>query len=73
MKFIPIILLCSTSIPTTDCNIQNQAVSVTRGEPQNTPMACIIRGQEQIAQTVIAPKLGESFYVVIKCQVKKEY
>lgn len=73
MKFIPIILLCSSDIAVKDCTIDNKNVSVTRGGPQNTPMSCLIQGQAQIAQTAIAPTLGENFYVVIKCQIKKEY
>lgn len=70
LKFIPIILICSNNVPNVDCKSENKNVSVTIGEPQNSPMSCLMAGQTQMAGLEIAPKESEPYYVRIKCVPK---
>lgn len=71
MKFLPIILICLTGMPKSECTPNNKdVVSVTLGDPQNTPIGCLMEGQAKLASTVLAPKPGDGTYYVIKCEPK---
>ena len=70
LKFVPIILICLTNVPDVECKSENKNVSVTIGEPQNSPMSCLMAGQTQVAGLANAPKQGEPYYVRIKCVPK---
>lgn len=72
MKFLPIILICSSSIPVKDCKPENKdVIVVTQGEPQNTPMSCLIEGQTRLASIAIAPKSNDGTYYKVKCVPKE--
>jgi len=70
IKYIPIILICHTSVPEKDCNQENAEVTTVIGEHQNSPMSCLIEGQTRIAGLAFAPKLGDPYYVKVKCVPK---
>ena len=70
IKYIPIILICHTGIPEAECKSEHKDVTTVIGEHQNSPMSCLIEGQTRIASLGIAPKLGEPYYVKIKCVPK---
>jgi hypothetical protein len=70
IEYLPIILICSTSSLPSDCKEDNKDVTVAFGEPKNTPMSCAIEGQTKAASLAFAPKLGESYYIKIKCEPK---
>lgn len=70
IKFIPIILICHSNITNTECNQNNKDVTVAFGEPQNSPISCLIEGQTRLASLAIAPKLDEPYYTRIKCVPK---
>ena len=67
IKYIPIILICHTSVPDHDCNQERKEVSTVIGEIQNSPMSCLIEGQTKLASLAFAPKLGEPYYAKIRC------
>ena len=67
---MPIILICNLNVPNTDCKPENKEVTVSIGEPQNSPMACAMQGQTQAASLGFAPKEGEPYYIRIKCVPK---
>lgn len=71
IKYLPVILICNIGMPSDKCIESNKDVTVTYGEPQMTPISCLINGQTQIAQIAIAPKQDESSYVLIKCRPKE--
>lgn len=69
MKFLPIILICSINVPTKDCVSTNkEIIIVTQGQPQNTPMSCLIEGQTRLASIAIAPKINDGTYYKIICK-----
>lgn len=70
IKYIPIILICHTSVPEKDCNQEHADVTTVIGEHQNSPMSCLIEGQTRIAGLAFAPKLGDPYYVKVKCVPK---
>lgn len=70
MKFIPFILICSLSMPDTECQPNNKVISVSIGEPQNSPMACLMEGQTKSASLAFSPKNGDNYYIRIKCVPK---
>jgi len=67
IEYVPIILICSFSLPDEKCNPNNTEVTVSRGIPQNTPMACLIEGTTVTSQLAFSPKLGNTYYVKIRC------
>jgi len=71
IQYLPIILICSTSVAPKDCNIETKQVSVFSSSPQNTPMACLVEGQTKVASLAISPKAGEPYYVKIRCEPKE--
>jgi hypothetical protein len=71
IKYIPIILICHTSIPNYDCKQENAEVTTVVGEHQNSPMSCLIEGQTRVASLAFAPKLGEPYYVKVRCVPKE--
>jgi len=71
IKFLPIILICSTDIGTFRCNEDN-AINKIEVEPQNSPISCLVEGHTKAASLAFVPKENEPFYIRIKC-VPKEY
>ena len=53
--------------PPADCSEKNKDITVTRGKIQSTPMSCLIDGQTTAAQLAFSPKIGDSYYVKIRC------
>ena len=70
IKYIPIILICHTSVPEYDCKPEHAEVTTVIGEHQNSPMSCLIEGQTRMASLAFAPKLKDPYYVKIKCVPK---
>lgn len=70
IKYIPIVLICHTSLPYKECTQDQKDVTTVIGEYQTSPMSCLIEGQTRIAGLAFAPKLGEPYYVKIKCVPK---
>lgn len=70
IKYIPIILICHSSIPEYDCKSENKGVTTAIGEHTNSPMSCLIEGQTRVASLAFAPKLEDLYYVKIKCVPK---
>jgi hypothetical protein len=70
LKYIPIILICHADIPETECKAERKGVTVTIGEHQNSPMACLFEGQSRAARLAFSPELGDPSYVKIKCVPK---
>ena len=70
LRYIPIILICNTSLPDVDCKPENKEITSFVGEAQNSPMSCLIEGQTRVAGLEFAPKLNEPYYVRIKCVPK---
>lgn len=70
LKFIPIILICNINTPDIDCKSENKDVTVSIGEPQNSPMSCAMEGQTRAAGLGFAPKLNEPYYIRVKCVPK---
>lgn len=71
IKYIPIILICNTTIPADSCREDNKEATVITAEPQSTPMGCLIQGQQYIAHTAIAPTLENPAYVHVKCKPRE--
>lgn len=57
-------------MPDIDCKSENKDVTVSIGEPQNSPMSCLMDGQTRAAGLGFAPKLNEPYYVRVKCVPK---
>ena len=68
--YIPIILICSLSMPSSECKENKEGVTVAVGEHKSTPMACLIEGQTKAASLAFAPQLGDGYYVHVKCVPK---
>ena len=67
MKFIPFILICALGSPDQDCRLENKNITVVKGEPQITPMSCLMAGQSQAASLAFAPRENDNYYIRIKC------
>lgn len=70
IKYVPIILICHSSIAEENCKQEYKDTTTIIGESQNSPMSCLIEGQTRVAGLVFAPKIGEPYYVKIKCVPK---
>jgi hypothetical protein len=60
-----VILICSTSLGRSDCQM-NTALDVIRGPNVANEMMCALQGQTTIAATAVAPRNGDE-YVKILC------
>lgn len=67
MTYIPIILICAKGILVCD---NDNAADIIPLEPVNTPMACLMTGQEKLAQLAIKPQEGETYKIVCKLKPK---
>ena len=67
IEYIPLILICNAVLPDTECKDKGKDVTTVVGEPQRTPMSCLIEGTTKIASLAFAPRMDEKFYVRIKC------
>lgn len=67
IEYIPIILICNSLSPREECNEGNKDITSMIGETQRTPNACLIEGNTKAAQLAFSPKIGDTFYVKIKC------
>jgi hypothetical protein len=67
IEYIPVILICNVLWSDAKCIESNPEVTVSKGKPQNTPIACIIEGSAVTSQLAFSPKLGDSYYVRIRC------
>lgn len=67
IEYLPIILICNSLLSDDKCNENNPEVTVTKGRPQNTPTACLIEGSTVTSQLAFSPKLGDTFYVKLRC------
>lgn len=65
------LLICNSLNSPADCSENNKELTVSKGKPQNTPMSCLIEGQTLAAQLAFSPKIGDTFYVKIKCTAKE--
>lgn len=53
-----------------ECNEGKRDVTITFGEIQKTPYGCLIEGETKAAQLAFSPKLGDNYYVKVKCVPK---
>ena len=70
ISYLPLILICHTSIATTNCN-EDLAINKVEADLQNSPISCIMEGQSKAASLAFIPREGEPYYVKVKC-VRKE-
>ena len=61
------ILICNSLLSPVECKENGKDVTSVIGEAQRTPFACLTEGQTKIASLAFSPKLGDNFYVKIKC------
>lgn len=71
IQYLPLILVCNSLSSPASCNENNKDITVTRGKPQLTPMGCLIDGQTTAAQLAFSPKIGDTYYVKIRCLAKE--
>lgn len=67
IQYIPVILICNSLLPDFECKEGGRDTTMFFGEIQNTPMGCIKEGYERISKSALAPRLGDIFYVKVKC------
>lgn len=70
IQYLPIILICASTISVDDCHKDNKDVTdVIVGEAQNTPMMCLVDGTTKAAATQLSK--DNKYYVKIKCIPKE--
>jgi hypothetical protein len=67
IQFLPVILICNSLFPKTECKEGKRDVTIVTGEMSNTPMSCLIDGNQRVAKLAFAPTLNSNYYVKIKC------
>lgn len=63
--YLPIILICHMNDPKCD---ENNAINKVVGDYQNNLMTCITESYQSAAKLAYIPKMGEPFYVKVKCK-----
>jgi hypothetical protein len=71
IQYIPVVLICNSLLPATECKEGKRDVTIVLGEMQNTPMNCLKEGNERVARLAFAPKLGDNYYVKVRCVPKE--
>lgn len=73
ITYIPIVLVCASTISVADCKQGADQVITVQGEDQNTPMACLREGEEKLARTAFAPRLDNPipYYYKVRCEARK--
>lgn len=70
IEYLPVILICNSLLSPDKCKEDNQDVTSAFGDLQRTPNACLVEGNTKAAQLAFSPKIGDTFYVKIKCVPK---
>lgn len=72
--YLPVILICSMSVPDSECKEHGKDVTVMTAGLQNTPMSCIMEGYQRLSRTAYAPRAEDKYYVKVKCiPTNREY
>lgn len=67
IEYIPVILICNSMLSSFECKEGGRDTTIVMGEMKNTPMSCIQEGYERSAKLAFAPKMGDNFYIKVKC------
>lgn len=67
IEYIPVVLICNSLLSDMECKEHGRDVTIVMGEIQNTPMSCIREAYERTAKLAFAPKLGDNYYVKVRC------
>lgn len=67
IEYIPVILICNSMLSSFECKEGGRDTTIVMGEMKNTPMACVQEGYERSAKLAFAPKMGDNFYIKVKC------
>lgn len=70
IHYLPIILICNSLLSPSECKEGGRDTTIVIGEFQNTPMSCLKEANERSSRLAFAPRLGETFYIKIKCVPK---
>lgn len=71
IAFVPVILICNSLLPVTECKEGGRDVDIWFAEMQLTPMMCIQEGNARAAKLAVAPQADSNFYIKIKCQPRE--
>lgn len=67
IEYIPVILICNSVLPPTECKEGGRDTTIVMGEITNTPMACVQESYERAAKLAFSPKLGDNYYIKVRC------
>ena len=70
IQYIPVILICNSLLSPSECKEGGRDTTLVIGEMTNTPMSCLKEANERSSRLAFAPKLGDTFYIKIKCVPK---
>lgn len=70
VMWVPVIIICLTTTPRSECNEENPDVTVLRAEPQTTPMACLTAAMTRYADYANSPRLGQPLEPRFICREK---
>lgn len=67
IQYLPIVLICNSLLAPSECKEGGRDTTLVVGELQNTPMSCMKEANERSSRLAFAPKLGDTFYIKIRC------
>ena len=70
IQYLPVILICNSLLSPSECKEDGRDTTVVFGEMTNTPMSCIREANERSSKLAFAPKLGDNYYIKIRCVPK---
>ena len=70
IQYVPVILICNSLLAPSECKEGGRDTTIVIGDMTNTPMSCIMEANERSSKLAFAPKLGDTFYIKIKCVPK---
>ena len=67
IEYVPVILICNSLLSSMECKEGGRDTTIVMGEIKNTPMSCIQEGYERSAKLAFAPKIGDNYYIKVRC------
>lgn len=70
IEYVPVILICNSLLSPMECKENGRDTTIVMGEIKNTPMSCIQESYERAAKLAFSPKLGDNYYIKVRCVAK---
>lgn len=70
IEYVPVILICNSLLSAMECKEGGRDTTIVMGEIKNTPMSCIQESYERVAKLAFAPKIGDNYYIKVRCVPK---